>query len=422
MGYWRPVEMACGAGNMPTPNNVADAPAVLLINIYYGQNRATIFKYDVHACMNRRGPRVVQMRIRGFAVLALTVLMLGLVFYPQGAAQKTPAPDADEATAIKMHFKSEGLTTVDPAAGNSTEETKPCPGRNWGGRIYGTIIGEWGFVPAGPVKVAGSLKAELWAKSDAGAKNAGFRLNINSGGNSWAFFSDRTTLSTPHKYTIADSMSGTLAAGSTVSAQLVWLSDPNYGAGPSGGGTFMYGSKDHDSMVQFTLSASPVSMNVTSVDKEGGNLKVNARVNESLGMPVDSLTYTLTIQGPATVAADHIAKPIVSAGDNGTSVSWLWSYKRSRAQSGLYTFTVIVAYCNDTSFSNATQVMIRIDTQSQGSSPLALGGGSALPLTIVVIVIVAVICGVVGFFVWRKLRLKKARLLAAAELEPVVTA
>jgi hypothetical protein len=358
------------------------------------------------------------MRIRGLAVLALTVLMLGLVFYPQAAAEKTRAPDADEATAIKMHFKGEGLTTVAPAAGNSTEETKTCSGRSYGGRRYGTPIGDWTFLPAGTFRVQGSFKAELWAKSDAGAKNAGFRLNFYEGDNlitQNGLFSDRTDVSSPHKFTISGSLSANCAAGTTVKVNLVWLSEPNYGVGPSSGGTFIYGSKDHDSLIEMTLTASPVTMNVTSADKEGNNIKVNARVNESLGMPIDSITYNLAIQGPASVSADHIAKPTVSAGDNGTSVSWLWNYRQSKAQTGLYTFTITVAYSNESIFSNATQIMIKIESPTVVDSLTQLTGGSNFLLIIIIVVVVAVVVSVVTFFVIRKQRVKKAKLRAEPE-------
>ena len=362
------------------------------------------------------------MRFRGLVGLAATVLMLGMVFYPQASAQDTAPPDADEATAIQMHFNGDGLTTVDPAAGNSTEQSKPCPGRPYGGRRYGTVIGEWGFVPAATFKVQGSFKADIWAKSDAGAKNAGFRLNFYVGSTLIdGLFSDRTDLSTAHKFTISGSMSATCTAGVTVKAGLVWLSDPTYGVGPSGAGTFLYGSKDHDSNVVMTLTAAPVTMNVTSVDKEGGNLKINARVNESLGMPIEALTYSVSIQGPATVTADSIAKPTISAGDNGTSVSWLWNYKKSKARSGLYTFTIIVAYCNDTSFSNATQVLIKgLETQTVAPSLFGAGGGGGgnMLLILVVVIVVAVVAGLVVFIVWRrKKHPKKSKQIAAAEAE-----
>ena len=360
------------------------------------------------------------MRSRGLAVLAMAVLMLGLVFYPQGAAQDARAPDADEATTIFLHFKGDGLTTVSPAAGNATEETANCQGRAYGARRSGTIVGEWGFTPAGSFQAGGAFKAEIWAKSDTGAKNAGFRVNINEGGNAVThFFTDRTDLSAPHKFTVSGSMSNNFGAGTTVSAQLVWLSDPTYGVGPSGGGTFVYGSKDHDSIIVMTLTAAPVSMNVTSADREGSNIKINARVNESLGMPPDSLTYGIMIQGPATpstVPADHIMKPTVSAGDNGTSVSWLWSFRKSKAQSGMYTFVLTVAYSNDSAFSNTSQLQIRIEAPAPVTSGLSLGGGSALPFTIGIVAVVVAVGVVVGFVVWRKLRAKKrAGLLVEAE-------
>jgi hypothetical protein len=357
------------------------------------------------------------MRIRGLAVLALVVMMLGLVFYPQGAAQGTDGP-AEDATTIKMHFKgADGLTTISPAAGNSTEETKNCNGKSWGSRRSGTIVGEWAFLPTGNLVVGGSFKADLWAKSDSGAKNAGFRININDGGNGVSnYFSDRMDLASPHKFTISGSLSHTFRAGNTFSAQLIWFSDPNYGVGPSSGGVFIYGSKDHDSLMEITLAAPPVTMNVTGVDREGSSFKVNAKVNESLGMPPDSITYGLAIQGPAVVTADHLSKPTVSSGDNGTSVSWLWNFRKSKAQTGMYTFTVTVAYSNESTFSNATQMIVKIDAQTTTPPGLLSGGNSTFSIILVVVVVV-VACLVVAFIFIRKRRVKKARLVV--EPEPV---
>lgn len=356
------------------------------------------------------------MRLKGLTVLALTGLMLCLAFYPQGSAAAPKGPVADEST-IVLHFKGQGFSIQPPKPGNSTEETVNCPGRPYGGRRTGTIIGEWTFLPRGNFQMQGSFKAELWAKSESGAKNAGFRLNLYEGDSLYqGYFSDRVELSTPHKFQIAGSATLSCRAGVQVKVGLVWLSDPNLIVGPSGGGTFMYGSMDHDSTVSFTLAAPPCTMNLTTIDKEKDALKINARVNDSLGLDPASLTYKVTIVGPATVLPEHLSVPNVAGGDNGTSVSWLWSFRKSRAQSGMYTMTITVYYTNDTFFSTGNQTQISIEAQQTTDIIKAItSSGTFLPM-MAVIILLAVLIPVISFVVIRRRRKKKARMMAEAEM------
>ena len=356
------------------------------------------------------------MRIRGLAVLVFSVLMVGLTFYPQGAAERTEQPKAGDGTAVILHFKGEGFTSAAPAPGNATEETKDCPGRSYGGRRSGSIIGEWAFTPTRDFQMQGSFKAELWAKSDSGAKNAGFRLNLYEGSNLYnGYFSERLDITTPHKFIISDTATLTCRAGVQVVVGLVWLSDPNYVVGPSSGGKFLYGGKDHDSTISITLADVPVAMNITSVEKERDAIKISSKVNESLGMPIDALTYSLMIQGPAAVAPGSISNPSVTGGENGTSVSWLWNFKNSKAQSGTYTLTMTVAYSNETSFTNASQVQITFEVAPVTDVIKNLTTGSNLFILIGVIALVAIAVAAVSFIMLRRRRLKKARLKSEGE-------
>lgn len=356
------------------------------------------------------------MRLKTLAVFVLSAVLLSLVFYPRSLAEPPGPPAAGEPTAITMHFKGDKLTTADPAAGNSTEEQATAAGRPWGARFSGTVIGEWAFLPKGDFQIQGAFKAELWGQSTAGAKNAGFRLNFYVGSTMWDMYSDRADVSSPHKFTVSGSVTANVHAGVTVRVGLVWLSDPNFFIGPSSGGEFLYGSKDHDSKIQMMLSGSPVSMNVTGYEREKDAVRINVRVNDSLGMDPNDLGYELMMTGPATILPEHIGRPVVAAGDNGTMVGWRWNSKLSKAQSGMYTLRITVAYCNDTKITNDTQLAISFPPPPADEGLGNLVKGNNLYLMLGIIVIGAVLGGGGGFMLLKRRRRRRAKLRAEREL------
>jgi hypothetical protein len=357
------------------------------------------------------------MQMKKVAVLVLSGILLSLVLYPRSLAEPPVPPAAGDPTVITMHFKGEKLTTADPAAGNSTEEKATAAGRPWGARFSGTIIGEWAFLPTGNFQVQGAFKAVIWGQSTAGAKNAGFRLNFYVGSTLVRdLYTERADVSSPHKFSISDSVTTNVRAGVTVKVGLVWLSDPNFVVGPSGGGDFMYGSKDHDSNIMMTLAGVPVTMNVTGYDREGGAVRINARINESLGMDPNDLGYELMMTGPATILPGHIGKALVVAGENGTMVSWMWNNKLSRAGSGLYTLTLTVAYCNDTKISNATTLSITFPAPAKDDGLANLVKGNNLYLMVGIIVIGAIAGGGGGLMYLKRRKRRRARMRAEREM------
>jgi hypothetical protein len=360
------------------------------------------------------------MRLRTLSALVISGVLLSLVFSPQRLAEPPksapPAPPVADVYTIIMHFKGEKLTTADPAAGNATEEKATAAGRPWGARFSGTVIGEWAFLPKGDFEIQGAFKAELWGQSTQGAKNAGFRLNFYVGNTMWDMYTDRADVSSPHKFTVASSVTTNVRAGVTVKVGLVWLSDPNYFIGPSSGGDFLYGSMDHDSKVSFTLSKAPVTMNMTGYEREKDAMKLNCKVNDSLGMDPNDLGYELMMTGPATILPEYISKPMVAAGDNGTMVSWRWNTKLSKAQSGTYTLTITVAYCNDTRISNSTQMDIKMPVEVKVDALKALTTGTNLVFLVITIVIVAAVAGSATLVALRRRKRRRARLRAEREL------
>jgi len=353
------------------------------------------------------------MSAKRLTVLACVAAFISLALFIPPAAADDDGPDpplADESAAVKLHFKGQGFTTVPPKAGNSTEEEASAPGRNFGARRMGTMIGEWTFTARADFQIQGAFGAGLWASSDKGAKGVTFRLNVNlNGNNKLSFFSEQKDVSTPVKFSISDTATLSVPAGAQVGIGLVWISDPNHFVGPSSGGDFLYSSSEHDSFITVTLAAAPIAINLTKPVVEKDAVRITATLNESLGMDPTTFVYRLAIVGPATPKPDDIAPPIITSGDNGTTVSWLWSWKKSRASSGMYTLTASASYDGNLTYSIGMQVQI-VFTQTTTTIDVlkSITGGNPIVLPIIIIV-VAVAGGGGGFAAYRWSKKKKAR-------------
>jgi hypothetical protein len=338
---------------------------------------------------------------------------MSLAFYPTYFAEpvKPDPPRADEGGAIKLHFKGQGFTTAPPKAGNSTEEKATANGKNFGGRKMGTMIGEWTFITKKDIQIQGSFLCDLWASSDKGAKGASFRVNVNTNGNNrLSFYSDQKEVSTPVKFSISGSATLAIAAGTEVGIGLVWISDPNHFVGPSSGGNFLYGSSEHDSFVSITLASSPMVVCISKPEMEKDNVKMVINVTESLGMDPATFIYKLLIVGPATVLPEHLQGPTIAASENGTSVTWLWAARKSKALSGDYTVTATVSYDGNLTYQNSTKFIIsfsQAQTVDAFKNLTSAGGGLLLPM---IIIVIAAGAGGGSYAVIRSRKKKKARL------------
>ena len=371
--------------------------------------------YDLHISTVRE-VGVVNVSFMKLAVLVCVVAMMSLAFYPETLAEPVlpDTPRADDSSAIKLHFKGQGFTTAPPRAGNSTEEKASASGKNIGGRKMGTMIGEWIFTARGDFQTQGAFTAALWASSDKGAKGGSFRLNVNlNGNNRLSFYSEKKEVSTPVKFSISETATLAVTAGTAVGIGLVWISDPNHFVGPSSGGDFLYGSSEHDSYITITLAGAPIVVNISKPEMEKDSIKLVANVTEALGMDPTTFFYKLIIVGPATVLPEHMGVPSISSSDNGTSVTWLWAARKSKAISGEYAITVSVSYDGNISFQNSSKVTItfqQAQTTDAFKNLASAGGGLLLP-----IIIIGIAAGVGGGgYVLFRAKKKKARL--ASEL------
>ncbi len=346
------------------------------------------------------------MRGRTLALPVGLVLIVGALLAPPTGA----GPSQGEENQVTLYFKGQGFTTVPPSPGNTTEESASASGRPFLARFYGTTIGDWSFIARQDFQIQGVFQATLWARSAEGAKNAGFRLNFYVGDTLWEdLYTNRQDVSGPTRFTISDSLTVAVPAGITVRVGLVWLSDPNYIVGPSSGGDFIYGSADHASSIVLTLANAPISLNISAPERERGSARLVATVNESLGMDPASFVYRMAITGPATVLPEHISAPSVVVGDNATTVTWVWDAKKSRAQTGEYTFTASASYDGTTFYSNSSQFSLRFEIEAgEGgffSNPTS--GGNLLMLTTGLVIAVGV-----AILISLLLRRRKRRRLA----------
>lgn len=334
-------------------------------------------------------------------VVALTFILLASAMHGTSATYEKPEPSfrASEGGVVTLHFKGSTLTPIPPTGGNASESAQ-ASGRAFGARWMGTSIGDWTLQMAGDLQIQGQFKAELWAKSDTGARNAGFRINIMINGNlEDSFFTDRKDVGpTPIKFTVSESLTLTVKGGDQFTVNLVWFSDPNRVVGPSGGGEFLYGCTATDSFVAFEVNNPPLIVNITDPEITNNDLTIKARIMDAIGADPGRIMYTLLIQGPTTPTPEHIEGPnIGSAAENGTEISWTWHWRKDKSKSGEYTVTITASYDGNATYSNSTRMELKFPEIS-GAEGGFLGGGagqSSIFIGIVMIVIIAIVSAII---------------------------
>ena len=226
--------------------------------------------------------------------------------YPpsKGHPQDADGPRQDAAGAeVRVFFRGQALTPTRPS-GNQSEETATCPAKAFGGRFSGSIIGMWSMTIGGDTMMSGAVSVAIWARSQAGAKNAGFRVNLyRSGGNNQAYFTNRQGLSANAvKFTAEGTYNQQFSTGDTFDVQLVWLSDPKYGVGPTGGGEFLYGNGQFDSSVKITFDSAPLAITNITAGANKDTMDIKAEFKDILGCDPSRMDYSITIQGAATAS------------------------------------------------------------------------------------------------------------------------
>jgi hypothetical protein len=318
--------------------------------------------------------------------LAIVALFLVMTFWvPIGSAMDVPRDSKDKAQGsikaeakgadVRLFFRGKALSPTTPS-GNGSEEKVACQGLLWGSKIKGSIIGQWSITIGGDTTVSGPIAITIWARSTAGAKQAGFRINLyRSGGNTQSFYTNRQDIAAnPVKFTASGTYSQQFNIGDTFDAQLVWLSNPQHGVGPSGGGDFLFGNSQFDSNLKVGFLEHPIAVtNISLPLVSSASIDVKAEFRDILNGDPATYTYGIVITGATTATPVNIMEPKASSQGNMSSVTWTWNSKLDGAKSGIYTITVGISYDGNSTSSNSTQLPVKIPTKGGG------GGGSILP-------------------------------------------
>ncbi|MEW5760641.1 MAG: hypothetical protein AB1779_07730, partial [Candidatus Thermoplasmatota archaeon] len=294
--------------------------------------------------------------VRKIIIFIITLSLL-LIPIPLGAQQITGGKKTT------LYFTGETLTPIVPP-GNATEK-KDCPGRLYGARYMGTSIGTWNIGIKSELIIDGPFSAKLWAKSDENAKGVSFRINIykNDKYTDNAYFTDSKTIgSTPTDFKAEGSLGLNLVEGDTLGIQIVYFSQPKHFIGPSASSTFLYGSSILDSQV--TISASPISLNISEPHKAKDHVCIKATVRDSLiPAPVSYPYSSISVSGPTDGKTFSIVK--FGGSGNETTVDWEWYYKKDGAKSGEYEITITVGYDKNVTVSNSSKFSIELPEEKK---------------------------------------------------------
>jgi preprotein translocase subunit SecG len=349
-------------------------------------------------------------------IIAILFLVMGFAMPTIMAKDlKNDGPDQDQPTTseaeVKLFFRGQGITPTRPT-GNQSEETTACPGRLYGGRWMGTEIGIWSMGISQDATVAGSVSISIYARSQGGAKNAGFRINLyRNNGNMQAFFTNRQDIGpTEVEFTAEGTYNQQFNGGDTFDAQLVWLSDPRMGVGPSGAGEFVYGNAAYDSSVKVVFSPHPITVHNTSVpDINKETMSLRTEFSDYLHSDPHANVYMITVGGAGTASPSNLEGPNPSGGSgNVSTVSWVWTHKADGAKSGEYNIVVSISYDGNSSATCSTTLKIKIPSGSGGGGGSLFGGDGDFDIMLLVYILVAVIIvAIVVVVVMKKVKKKK---------------
>jgi len=363
------------------------------------------------------------MKLLSVVIAALFLTMS--IWTPIAAAKSLPPKDSPAANGqvradtkgaeVRNFFRGSVLTPSRPS-GNSSAETKSCAGKAYGARMFGVTCGTWKMTVNGDTTVSGPASVTLWARSPAGAKNAGFRINMmRSGGNTQSLFTNRQTLGAePVKLTATGTYNQQFSHGDTFDVQLVWLSDPQHVVGPAGSGEFLFGNSAYDSNVKVAFQENPIAITcITAPLVSATTTTIKAEFKDILGADPATMDYDVSVSGATTATPANLGEASPSGGSGNTSsVSWEWKSKLDNAKSGQYTITVGISYDGNATSTNSTAITITFPTKSGGGGGgglLNLKGGNFPYMLTIVIILIVVIVAIVAVVLKGKKKTKKRK-------------
>jgi hypothetical protein len=362
--------------------------------------------------------KVLSLAIVGlFLLMAIWVPIASALDLPPAKTTNGPVEIKAETKGadVRLFFRGKGLTPTVPS-GNQSEEKVACPGLAWGAKFKGSIIGKWSVTIGGDTTVSGSVSVSIWARSQGGAKSAGFRINMyRSGGNTQSLYTNRQDISAnPVKFTATGSYSQQFNTGDTFDVQLVWLSNPQHGVGPSGAGEFLSGNGQFDSSVKVSFNEHPIAVtNITIPTVSAESMDIKAEFRDILNGDPTTYFYGIAITGATTATPDHIDAAKASSQGNMSAVSWTWHHKMDSAKTGVYTISIGISYDGNSTSTNSTQLTIKIPVKGGGGGgsilpSLGIGGKGGSMQTYLILIIVIIVVVVVAVVVVKKKGGKKA--------------
>jgi len=226
-----------------------------------------------------------------------------------------------------------------------------------------------------------------------------------------AYFTNRQDIGpTEVEFTADGTYNQQFNGGDTFDVQLVWLSDPRMGVGPSGAGEFVYGNALFDSSVKVVFSPHPITVHNTSVpDVNKETMSFRTEFSDYLHSDPHANVYLITVGGVSTASPSHIEGPNPSGGSgNVSTVSWVWTHKADGAKSGEYNIMVSISYDGNGSATCTTTMKIKIPTKDDGRGGSLFGGDGDFDIMILVYILIPIILVVIVVVVLKKRKKKKA--------------
>lgn len=280
-----------------------------------------------------------------------------------------------------------GELKTDLPVGNQTTDV-PCPGSPLP-RAFGLLVGIWTTPEISTtISVEALISVSIWARSDQGANNVRFTVQILVNGNQ--IMDDIGTNSqslsgTPSEF-IGDGSGSQieLNPGDTIAARLYYFADSQVVIGPAPDSTMLVGGSEFDTHI--TITTAPISISVNEPIIIEDIVTFSATYADAFGST--KLNAMLNVNGKSDVTT--LSEPSFTPGINGSSVAWGWNYKADEAQEGEYTVSVTLSYGEDNGFTATGIYMIEFPKEEKDEGFFG-SIGWLLPIIILVIVIVVII-------------------------------
>ena len=281
-----------------------------------------------------------------------------------------------------------GELKADMPAGNSTTDVL-CPGSPLP-RAFGLLVGIWTTPEiSAPISVEAAISVSIWARSDQGANNVRFSVQIlvNGGQIGGDIGTNSQSLSgTPSEF-IGDGSGSQieLNPGDTIAARLYYWADSQVVIGPAPDSTMVVGGSEYDTHI--TITTAPITIIVNEPIITEDIITFSATYWDAFGST--KLNAMLNVIGKSDVTT--LSEPSFAPGNNGSGVAWGWNYKADKAQEGEYTVSVTLLYGEENGFVATGSYVLTFPKEEKETTFLDSFGWLIPIIILVVIIIIAVV-------------------------------